>query len=414
MDFLSYKKSILHIENVNLEELASTIPTPFYVYSHKKIADQYNKLRTAMGNKNALICYAVKACPNINIIKLLSEQGSGADCVSQGEIIRALTAKVPPNKIVFSGIGKTKDEIIFALQNHILQFNVESIPELFLINETAKELHMIAPIAIRINPNIDAKTHYKITTGTTANKFGIDVNDLDKVFESLSTCQNLDFIGFSIHIGSQITDLSVFKKAFEALANLCAFATSKGYNLKRLDLGGGIGISYQNEKTIDINSYASLVKEIFSDFKGEIIIEPGRFLVGEAGLLISSVLYVKKTKEKNFLIIDAAMNDLIRHSLYDAYHKIITVEEKQNNEGFYDVVGPVCESSDVFAYDRPLPSFINPGDLLAICTTGAYGASMSSTYNSRPLIAEILVNDKDSKIIREKWDISQAIALETK
>jgi diaminopimelate decarboxylase len=406
---ISYKNSHLFVENIAVETIAKKNATPFYLYSAKEITDNYKEFTTSLkAIKNLQICYAVKANPNLGVLHLLSQLGSGADTVSQGEIFRSIKAGISPKKIVFSGVGKTRQEIIFALKKGIMQFNVESVEELEVINEEAGRLKKKANIAIRINPNVDAKTHGKITTGRKCDKFGIDVDIFDSVFAKLKGLKNLNFVGISCHIGSQITDIKVYEGAFKVIKKLYLSYLKKGVKFGVIDIGGGIGINYNNNKTINIQDYGLLVAKYFADLEAKIIVEPGRKIVGNAGILITRVILVKHTPEKNFIIIDAGMNDLIRPAMYDAYHEIVPVINSDSKKQTYDIVGPICETSDIFLRDYKIQQ-VKEGDLLAIKSAGAYGSSMSSTYNSRGLAAEILVSGNKFKIVRKGQDLKDII-----
>ena len=403
MDHFLYKNGLLHAENVSITEICEAIDTPFYCYSVATIERHFKVLEAALEGLRATICYAVKANSNIAVLNLLGDMGAGADVVSSGELIRALKAGIPSNKIVFSGVGKTKKEITHALNENILQINVESEVELHCVNSIAKDLNKVAQIALRINPDVDAHTHKKISTGRSENKFGIEWNSIDKIINDANRLQNIEISGLAVHIGSQLTDLEPFRNTFKKLKKFVLHLESKGAKFKRLDLGGGLGIPYNNDKTPTPQEYGQVVREILGDITCDLIVEPGRLIVGNAGILVTKVIYYKKGDTRNFIILDAAMNDLMRPSLYDAEHEIINVIETNQNveKKAVDIVGPVCETGDTFARQVKLPK-CETGDLFAIRSAGAYGAAMSSTYNSRALIPEVLVNKSQFTTIRER------------
>ncbi|MDC0988985.1 diaminopimelate decarboxylase [Rhodospirillales bacterium] len=403
MDHFLYKNGLLHAENVSITEICEAIDTPFYCYSVATIERHFRVLEAALKGLKATICYAVKANSNIAVLKLLGDMGAGADVVSSGELIRALKAGIPSNKIVFSGVGKTKGEITHALKENILQINVESEVELHCVNTIAKDLDKVAQVALRINPDVDARTHEKISTGRSENKFGIEWNSIDKIINDTDRLQNIEISGLAVHIGSQLTDLNPFRDTFKKLKEFVFHLESKGAKFKRLDLGGGLGIPYNNDETPTPQEYGKVIKEILGDMKCDLIVEPGRLIVGNAGILVTKVIYYKKGDTRNFIILDAAMNDLMRPSLYDAEHEIINVIETNQNveKNAVDIVGPVCETGDTFARQVKLPK-CETGDLFAIRSAGAYGAAMSSTYNSRALIPEIMVNKSRFSTIRER------------
>ncbi|MDQ7048792.1 MAG: diaminopimelate decarboxylase [Enterobacterales bacterium] len=356
-----------------------------------------------------LICYAVKANSHQAIIKTLAQQGAGADVVSEGELRRALKAGVPSDKIVYSGVAKTAKEIQYALSQKILQFNVESENELEVINQIAIEMQTTAAIAFRINPDIDANTHAKISTGKSENKFGIPISKAREIYRKASEMKGIKVQGVDVHIGSQLTDLTPFRLTFERIKHLVEDLTTDGINIEIIDLGGGLGVNYEHKQQIDheISDYCQMVKEIFASSQCKILLEPGRSLVANSGLLVSKVVYKKQGDERLFLIIDAAMNDLLRPSMYDAHHEILSVHQKQANET-YDVVGPVCETGDTFARNRQMTA-LEEGELLAITNSGAYGAVMASTYNTRLLIPEVLVKDAEYSIIKARVSYAELI-----
>ncbi|MFL2781764.1 MAG: diaminopimelate decarboxylase [Rhodospirillales bacterium] len=403
MDHFIYKNGLLHAENVPITKICDAINTPFYCYSVATIERHFKVLESALEGLKTTICYAVKANSNIAVLKLLGDMGAGADVVSSGELIRALKAGIPNKKIVFSGVGKTKEEITHALKENILQINVESEVELHCVNNIARDLNKVAEVALRINPDVDALTHEKISTGRSENKFGIEWNSIDKVINSANKLQNIEIAGLAVHIGSQLTDLKPFRDTFKKLKDLVIRLELIGAKFKRLDLGGGLGIPYNNDKTPSPQEYGIVIREILGDMKCNLIVEPGRLIVGNAGILVTKVIYYKKGDARNFVILDAAMNDLMRPSLYDAEHEIINVIETNQNveKDAVDIVGPVCETGDTFARQVRL-SKCETGDLFAIRSAGAYGATMSSTYNSRALIPEVMVNKSRYTTIRER------------
>ena len=405
-----YKDSSLNVEGVPLTIIANKVGTPFYIYSASAIERNYKQFSLALGKLRHSISYAVKANSNIAVLKLLGDLGAGMDIVSSGEYLRAKAAGILGSKIVFSGVGKTKDEIRLVIKGGIKQVNVESESELSVLNSIAFNLNECVPISIRINPNIDAETHEKISTGRSDNKFGIPFDDAIKIFDKASKLTNLKISGLAVHIGSQLTNLEPYKRTFLKIAELVKVLRNNGHEIKSLDLGGGIGIAYSGKtKTIDLIDYAKLVKSTLGDLNCEFEFEPGRLIVGNAGLMVSSVIYLKYLKERNFIVIDGAMNDLIRPAMYEAYHEILPVREAKDSSGLkFDIVGPICETGDTFARDRYFP-ILEEEDLIAFQSCGAYGAAMSSEYNSRPLIPEVLVKGKKFSIIRPRPSISSMI-----
>lgn len=367
------------------------------------MTQQYQQLAQALQRFSPLICFAVKANSNQAVIKTFGQLGAGADVVSGGELRRALAVGIPASKIVFSGVGKTAEEITFALQQNIFQFNIESEPELMLVAQLAEKIGKKAAICLRVNPDVDAQTHAKISTGKAENKFGIDRQHIMALYQAAQHLPGLNVVGLAVHIGSQITDFSAFGKAFASISQLVAELRQKNLPVNRIDVGGGIGIPYRGETPPSLASYAALIEKWIAPLNCQLLVEPGRYLVGNGGILVSRVLYVKKGKTRQFLIIDAAMNDLLRPSLYEAWHEFQLVQQPQENQPrqLYDIVGPVCETGDTFASQRPLPP-VQPGDLVAILSAGAYGAAMASTYNSRLLAPEILVKGNQFKIVRPR------------
>lgn len=418
MDHFNYKKGILYSEDVSIEKIASNIGTPFYCYSSATLIHHYKIFQENFASRKHIICYSVKSNSNIAIVKTLSELNSGGDCVSEGEIRRCKKAGIPSSKIVFSGIGKTKEEISYGLKEKILQFNVESEEELYTLNEIAKSLDIKAPIAFRVNPHVDAKTHNKITTGRKEDKFGIDYNYTIEMYKKASALENINIQGIATHIGSQITSLEPLKKSFIQVRQLFDDLTALGYNIKYVDFGGGLGIPYYSSDNLDNpntqpiptpKDYADMVLDIMKGTDCCLIFEPGRVITGNAGILVSKVIYLKDTGYKKFLIVDAAMNDLVRPTIYDGYHEVIPVVEPNEKSYKMDVVGPICETGDILAHNRNLP-LLSPGSLLALRSSGAYGATMASEYNSRLLIPEILVNGNEYCLIRERNTYEQMLS----
>ena len=410
MDHFNYRNGQLYAEDVSVAEIATSVGTPFYVYSTATLVRHFQLFDEALDGMDHCICYAMKAASNQAILKTLGNLGAGMDVVSGGEYRRALSAGIPPEKVVFSGVGKTLEEITLALKNGIRQFNVESDSELEQISSIASSMDKVAPIAVRINPDVDAKTHEKIATGKAENKFGIPLSRAREVYSKASQMPGINIVGIDLHIGSQLTDLKPFKKAYQKLADLTQVLRQDGHKIKRLDLGGGLGIPYEKNKSAPPLpvEYGKMVKEVLGHLDCEIEIEPGRLIVGNAGILVSSVLGVKIGDNRNFLILDAAMNDLIRPAMYDAYHDIIPVRQPSSPEAVYDVVGPVCETGDTFAKKRTMPK-LTESDLVAFRSAGAYGAVMSSEYNTRPLIPEVMVNKNEFSIIRKRPSYEEII-----
>ena len=416
MDHFLYKNGALHAEDVPVAEIAAAVGTPFYVYSTATLLRHFKLFDDALGGMDHLVCYAMKAASNQAILKTLGDAGAGMDVVSGGEYMRAKAAGVPGDRIVFSGVGKTADEIRLALTGGIRQFNVESEPEMQVLNAVALELGVVAPITIRVNPDVDAKTHAKIATGKSENKFGIPISRAHEVYAMAGALKGLDVIGIDVHIGSQLTDLAPFEAAYNKVAELTEELRAQGHNIKRLDLGGGLGIPYErsNEAPPLPSDYGALVKRTLGHLGCEIEIEPGRLIAGNAGLMVSEVIYVKEGEDREFLIIDGAMNDLIRPAMYDAHHDIVPVVEAAAGIEMakYDIVGPVCESGDTFAKHREMAP-MKSGDLVAFRSAGAYGAVMASEYNSRPLVPEVLVNRDQFAVIRARPTFDEMINRDT-
>ncbi|TMP28712.1 diaminopimelate decarboxylase [Pseudoalteromonas rubra] len=403
MDFFHYQDNQLHAEQVAIRDIAEHYGTPCYVYSRKTLERHYHAFTDAAAGHPHLVCYAVKANSNIAVLNVLARLGAGFDIVSQGELARVLKAGGDPAKIVFSGVAKTAQEIAFALKTGIKCFNVESEAELRRISQVASELELLAPISIRVNPDIDAKTHPYISTGLKENKFGIDIKEAFNVYQLACALPGIDVVGIDFHIGSQLTEVTPFIAALDKVLALVETLASAGITLRHLDIGGGLGVPYDSEKPPHPSAYAAEVKARLAEYQHlELIFEPGRAIAANAGILVTKVEYLKPTKDKHFAIVDAGMNDMLRPSLYQAWQQIIAVTPRQDDTPLYtyDVVGPVCETGDFIGKDRPLA--IQPGDLLAQRGAGAYGFTMSSNYNSRPRIAEIMVDGDACHLIRER------------
>ena len=405
MDHFLYRDGRLHAEDVAIQDIAAQVGTPFYVYSTATLIRHFKLFDEALDGLDHMVCFAMKAASNQAILKTLGDLGAGMDVVSGGEYLRARAAGVPGERIVFSGVGKTRGEMHQALQGGVRQFNIESEPELYLLNEVALSLGSTAPITIRVNPDVDAKTHAKIATGKSENKFGIPISRAHEVYDLAARLKGLEVVGIDVHIGSQLTELEPFVAAYRKVAELTETLRADGHNIRRLDLGGGLGIPYtrSNEAPPLPTDYGAMVKRELGHLGCEIEIEPGRLIAGNAGLLVSSVIYVKSGEDREFLILDAAMNDLVRPAMYDAHHDIVPVIEPAagSEPAVYDIVGPVCESGDTFAKGRPLVAQ-QQGDLVAFRSAGAYGSVMASEYNTRPLIPEVLVNGDQFAVIRAR------------
>jgi diaminopimelate decarboxylase len=406
MNFFAFRDGALHAEDVDLNALAAEVGTPFYCYSSATLERHY-KVFAAAFPKDALVAFSVKALGNLGVLATLAKLGAGADVVSGGELRKALRAGIPASRIVFSGVGKTKAEMQLGLEAGIYQFNVESEPELLALNEVATALGNRAPITIRVNPDVDAKTHAKITTGTSETKFGIPWTRAIEAYATAAKLPGIAIVGIDVHIGSQIVDLEPFELAFTKVVELAKTLRAAGHSITRLDLGGGLGVPYvtNNEPPPDPSAYGALATRITVGLGCQLILEPGRLIAANAGILVSRVLYVKKGEAKTFAIIDAGMNDLIRPALYDSHHEIVRVNEAAPDapRGRYDVVGPVCETSDIFAAERELPE-LKEGDLIAILSAGAYGAVMASSYNARPPAPEVLVKGTQWRVVRPRMD----------
>ncbi|MBS1301001.1 diaminopimelate decarboxylase [Loktanella sp. SALINAS62] len=416
MDHFTYKDGVLHAEDVTIQAIADCVGTPFYVYSSATLLRHFNLFNDALSGMDHLVCFAMKSLSNQAVIQLLGDAGAGMDVVSEGEYRRARAAGVPGDRIVFSGVGKTRHEMRVALEGGIRQFNVESEPEMDALSEVAAGLGLRAPITIRVNPDVDAKTHAKIATGKSENKFGIPIDRARAVYAHAATLSGVDVIGIDVHIGSQLTDLEPFRAAYAKVADLTVQLRADGHDIRRLDLGGGLGIPYSlgNANPPLPSDYGQLIRDTVGHLGCEIEIEPGRLISGNAGLLVSEVIYVKQGADRQFLIIDAGMNDLIRPAMYDAHHDIVPVIEQPTgaDRATYDVVGPICESGDTFAKGRQMAQ-VGPGDLVAFRSAGAYGAVMSSEYNSRPMIPEVLVQRDQFAVIRPRPTFDEMIARDT-
>jgi diaminopimelate decarboxylase len=415
MHHFAYRDGVLHAEQVNLVALAEAVGTPFYCYSSATLERHYQVFAGAFADVDALVCYAMKANSNQAVIATLARLGAGADVVSAGELLRAREAGILPQKIMFSGVGKTARELAFAVDQGILCVNVESEPELELLAAIAAAKGRRADISIRVNPDIDPKTHAKIATGKAENKFGIPISRAREVYARAAKLAGVRIVGVDMHIGSQIVDLDPFGDAFALLADFVRALRADGHTISHVDLGGGLGIPYRedNEPPPDPDAYAAVVKRATAGLGCKLIFEPGRLIVGNAGILVTRVLYIKRGEAKTFVIVDAGMNDLIRPTLYEAHHDIRPVREPEvgAHRIIADVVGPVCESGDFLALDRSLPA-PQPGDLLAVMSAGAYGAVEAGTYNSRPLIPEVLVRQGEWALIRPRQTLEELIALD--
>lgn len=412
MTGFNYIKGQLHADDVALSTLAEKYGTPLYCYSATKIEENFHAYDHAMSlvtaRENFTICYASKANSNQAVLRLLRDLGAGADVVSGGEMARALKAGFSPSKIVYSGVGKSEEELTTAISKGIFQINVESAPELEQISQIAVKLKKQVNVSIRINPNVDAKTHAKITTGKKENKFGIDIDKAPALYARAKKLPNVHAIGVAVHIGSQLTSLTPYKNAYKRVAQLVTQLRKSGHEISRVDLGGGIGITYKDEVPPDLVLYALLVRDIILPLGVHVILEPGRSIVGNAGILLSRVVQEKDGTGKKFLIIDAAMNDLIRPALYDAYHEILPVKNGKGKTQNYDIVGPVCETGDTFITNKQLLAQ-KAGDLVAIMTSGAYGAVMSSNYNTRPFAGEVLVKGSKHARVRKAQTVDDLI-----
>lgn len=416
MDHFLYRDGILHAEDVPLPRIAEAVGTPFYCYSTATLTRHFRLFDDALAGTDHLVCYAMKANSNQAVLRLMANLGAGVDVVSGGEYARAVAAGFPGEKIVFSGVGKTRDEMRTAFSGGIRQFNLESEPEMLALNEVALSLGTVAPVTVRVNPDVDAKTHEKIATGKSENKFGIPIARAREVYAEAAALPGLEVVGIDVHIGSQLTDLEPFALAYRKVAELTRALRADGHDIRRLDLGGGLGIPYERSNTAPPLplEYGDMVKRELGDLGCEIEIEPGRLIAGNAGILVSGVIYVKSGEGRDFLILDAAMNDLVRPAMYGAYHDIVPVIEPAPGaeQAVYDIVGPVCETGDTFARQRVMPP-VAAGDLVAFRSAGAYGAVMASEYNTRPLIPEVLVQEDQFAVIRARPSFDEIINRDT-
>jgi diaminopimelate decarboxylase len=408
-----YQAGTLQAEGVPLDRLAADVGTPFYCYSSAVLVERYQAFAKAFDGRRASICYSLKANSNQAVIATLGGLGAGADVVSEGEMRRALAAGIPAGRIVFAGVGKTEAEMAAGLAADIRQFNVESLPELEALDRVARSKGRKAKVALRVNPDVDARTHKKIATGKAENKFGIDLGHIREIYGRAAGMAGIEMQGLAVHIGSQLIDLAPYRAAFAKIAALVGELRADGQRVESLDLGGGLGIAYRDEPAPAIEDYGRVVDETVGNLGCQLVFEPGRWIVAPAGLLVTRVIYVKPGVERSFVIVDAAMNDLLRPTLYDAYHPILPVSEPASDAAVrrFDVVGPICETGDFFAHERPLPP-LAAGDLLALASAGAYGAVMASTYNTRPLVPEVMVRGRDHAIVRARPTYDDIIHLD--
>lgn len=414
MSQFQYRNGTLHAEAVSLAALAEEVGTPFYCYAETAISAQYNAYTEAFAGQDVLVCYAMKANDNLSVLRTFGELGAGADVVSGGELSKALAAGIPATKIIFSGVGKTQEELIQAIDAGIMQINVESFAEMAALSELAEARGVTVEIAIRINPNVDAKTHDKIATGRKQDKFGIDIDQAADAYRRAAEFPGIDPASVAVHIGSQLTSLDPFRAAFERVAELVGQLRAEGHDIRRVDLGGGLGIDYDGTAPPSPAAYAAVVRETVGQLGCRILLEPGRNLVGNAGVLVSRVVYTKEGDSRDFVIVDAAMNDLIRPALYDAWHGIRPVGEPTPGANLQavDVVGPVCETGDTFTRARELPP-LKAGDLIVFDSAGAYSAVMASTYNARPHIPEVMVRGSQFSIVRQRQSIEDMLRAES-
>ncbi|MDG4649003.1 diaminopimelate decarboxylase [Roseibacterium sp. SDUM158017] len=416
MDHFLYRNGVLHAEDVAIPEIAAAVGTPFYVYSCATLTRHFRLFEEALSGLDHLVCFAVKSNSNVAVLAHLASLGAGMDVVSGGEYLRARAAGVPGERIVFSGVGKTADEMRMALEGGIRQFNVESEPELERLSTVATGLGATAPITVRVNPDVDARTHEKIATGKSENKFGIPIARAREVYARAASLPGIEVVGIDVHIGSQLTDLEPFEIAYSKVADLTRQLREDGHDIRRLDLGGGLGIPYERSNTAPPLpvEYGEVIRRTVGDLGVEVEIEPGRLISGNAGLLVTSVVYVKNGDGRDFLILDAAMNDLIRPAMYGAWHDIVPVVEPVPGveQAPYDIVGPVCETGDTFAKQRQMPP-LSEGDIVAFRSAGAYGAVMAGEYNTRPLIPEVLVKEDQFAVIRARPSFDEIIKRDT-
>ncbi|MAH84788.1 MAG: diaminopimelate decarboxylase [Rhodospirillaceae bacterium TMED8] len=413
MDYFNYHKGELHAEGVQLSALADVIGTPFYCYSSAALVHYFKVFADAVSALDATICFAIKANSNIAVLATLERLGAGADVVSQGEMQRALEAGIDPKKIIFSGVGKSRQELQAALVAGVTRFNVESLSELEVLSAVADTHGQMAEVSLRVNPDVDARTHEKIATGRQEDKFGIDLSLARGAYRRARALPGIDVSGVAMHIGSQLTELDPFRIAYSRMADFVGVLREDGHTIRHLDLGGGLGITYKDEKVPTPEAYGAMVAETIGGLGCKLTFEPGRVIAGNAGILLTRVNFMKEGTAKTFCIVDAAMNDLIRPTLYNAHHDIVRVAEAMDHESLkvMDIVGPICESGDYIAKNRGMPS-VTSGDLLAIRSAGAYGAVMSSTYNTRPLIPEVLVEGDEYAVIRRRFEVADMLALE--
>jgi diaminopimelate decarboxylase len=405
MSVFSYRAGAMHAEQVDLARVAEAVGTPAYVYSSSALTTSYGEFVTAIAGLPAIVCYALKANDSLAVVATFAAMGAGADVVSEGELRRALRVGVPADRIVFAGVGKTQAEMAAALEAGILQFNVESLPELAALNSVALQMGKRAPVAVRVNPDVDAKTHAKITTGKAENKFGVDLTSARAAYAEAARMPGIEANSVAVHIGSQVTELDPYRATFTRIAALAGELRAEGHNIRRLDLGGGLGIDYGPKRVPSIADYVGVVRETVGGLGYDLVLEPGRRLVGDAGVLLTRVLFVKEGLSRTFVVVDAGMNDLIRPALYDAYHAIVPASEPPAGAEILpkDVVGPICESADIFAEQRPLPP-VRAGDLLVIKSAGAYSAVMGSAYNGRLPPPEVMVRGAGFEIVRARPD----------
>ena len=410
MSEFAYRDGAFSAEEVPLERIAAEVGTPFYCYSTAALEGRLSAFTAAFDDVDAMVCYALKANSTLAVVRTMANAGAGGDVVSEGELRIALAAGIPPGRILFSGVGKTRSELEFALASGILQINVESEGELELLGGLAKAAPRPVAVALRINPDVDARTHAKITTGKKENKFGVPASEVPRLFARGAAMANLRMQGVAVHIGSQLESLAPYRRAFKQLVALARELKTQGHDIRRLDFGGGLGIAYHDETPPTVEAYAAMVKAVTKGFRGQLAFEPGRFLVGNAGVLVTRVLYVKESAAHRFVIVDAAMNDLIRPTLYDAYHGVKPLAEPAGNAPYTraDIVGPVCETGDFLARARPLPP-LAAGDLLAICSAGAYASVMASTYNARLPLPEVMVKGSRYAVVRARPNYDELV-----
>lgn len=414
MPAFSYKENTLYVENVAVKDIAANIETPFYCYSFNEIRDRFDGFKKAAATlKEADICFAVKANADLAVLQALAERGAGADVVSGGELALALRAGIPASKIVFSGVGKTPAELHDAVRADIKMINLESFEEARVLNEISKSYGKKTPVSVRINPDVEAHTHEKISTGKKENKFGVDFETAREIYRFAKESDGLDPVGADMHIGSQLLDVEPFRQAFLKLRGMLDVLRADGLDIRVLDLGGGLGVAYsENDKPAGVEDYIAVVRETLGDAGCSFVFEPGRYLIAPAGILVARVVYVKEAKEKRFALVDAGMHNLIRPAMYDSYHGVLTIDAGTDDTQIYDVAGPVCESSDVFAKARALP-VLKQGDLIAFETAGAYGETMASNYNMHPLCAAVMVNDTECAVIRRAQTLDEILSCQS-